>query len=269
MEHSLRSRPKGKTVGRHSGAKLLRIEAEVFRRDAEVWGLTQRSVAMSALAPIIASLAIIAIVPFPGVFRWVIEEDRLVEWLQFVLILSASLLFAALSARLIRTGPHGLALPYVLLTLGAFFIAGEEISWGQRIFGWRTPEELRAINAQQEISLHNIYWLHRWFIYAVMLGGMYGAIMPLIGLALPADWRSSMLGHLLIPPLCLVPAFFMPFGYRLTRIVVPFERYYPRGDIIYVIVEFSELTELCLYFGLLVFAWLNLRRLRQEPRSAA
>jgi hypothetical protein len=40
------------------------------------------------------------------------------------------------------------------------------------------------------------------------------------------------------------------------------ELFYP--DRAFIITEFSELTELCLYFGLLIFAWLSLRRLRQE-----
>ncbi len=37
-----------------------------------------------------------------------------------------------------------------------FFGAGEEISWGQRIFGWETSEAMKEINRQDEINLHNI-----------------------------------------------------------------------------------------------------------------
>lgn len=37
-----------------------------------------------------------------------------------------------------------------------FFAAGEEISWGQRIFHVQTPEPLREVNNQGEITLHNI-----------------------------------------------------------------------------------------------------------------
>ena len=45
-----------------------------------------------------------------------------------------------------------------LLGLAAlfFFAAGEEISWGQRIFHIQTPESLRQINNQGEITVHNI-----------------------------------------------------------------------------------------------------------------
>lgn len=42
--------------------------------------------------------------------------------------------------------------------LGALFVfgAGEEISWGQRIFGIESPEFFKANNAQQETNLHNL-----------------------------------------------------------------------------------------------------------------
>ena len=38
-----------------------------------------------------------------------------------------------------------------------FFIAfGEEISWGQRIFGIETPEYMRTANVQEELNIHNL-----------------------------------------------------------------------------------------------------------------
>ncbi len=40
-----------------------------------------------------------------------------------------------------------------------FFVCfGEEISWGQRIFGWQTPGFFIELNAQKELNIHNI-WL--------------------------------------------------------------------------------------------------------------
>jgi hypothetical protein len=264
MERSL-SRPKEAKPGRHPIALLLRRAAEMFARDAEAWGLTPGGGLMIALFPIVATFAFIAAASFPGVFVWVVDEDSLLETLQFLLILAVSLLSGRLSTRLFRGGWRRLGVLYMLLTLGTFFVAGEEISWGQRIFGWRTPEALEAINAQQEISVHNIHGFHQPFIYAVMLGGLYGTVMPFVGLALAAHRRRSMLGYLLIPPLCLAPAFFVPFGYRLCRLVFRPELYVAPGYRVFVITEFNELTELSLYFGLLVYVWLNLRRLRQEP----
>jgi len=35
-------------------------------------------------------------------------------------------------------------------------MAGEEVSWGQRVFRWRTPEALKGLNQQSELTLHNL-----------------------------------------------------------------------------------------------------------------
>ncbi len=43
------------------------------------------------------------------------------------------------------------------LALLCFLLLMEEISWGQRIIGFETPEEIEEINAQQETNLHNMF----------------------------------------------------------------------------------------------------------------
>ncbi len=45
---------------------------------------------------------------------------------------------------------------YVLGGIGFVFGAGEEISWGQRILGFETPDFLLDLNAQNEFNAHNI-----------------------------------------------------------------------------------------------------------------
>lgn len=47
-------------------------------------------------------------------------------------------------------------LAFLGFALIAFFGAGEEISWGQRIFNIATPEALNEFNAQGEITVHNL-----------------------------------------------------------------------------------------------------------------
>lgn len=52
---------------------------------------------------------------------------------------------------------HGLIikLGLIFLTLGCVYYAGEEASWGQHIFKWQTPENMRGGNAHEETNLHN------------------------------------------------------------------------------------------------------------------
>jgi hypothetical protein len=45
---------------------------------------------------------------------------------------------------------------YLGLALLFFFGAGEEISWGQRILGFQTPQSLSQVNRQKEFNLHNL-----------------------------------------------------------------------------------------------------------------
>jgi len=48
----------------------------------------------------------------------------------------------------------------LLLGLLLFTGFGEEISWGQRIFNFETPEGLKKINVQKEFTIHNIVYFN-------------------------------------------------------------------------------------------------------------
>jgi len=45
---------------------------------------------------------------------------------------------------------------YLMLALGSFFVLGEEISWGQRIFHFKTSEFFEEHNSQDEENIHNL-----------------------------------------------------------------------------------------------------------------
>lgn len=107
-----------------------------------------------------------------------------------------------------------LAIATVLL-LG--LMVGEELSWGQRIFGWSTPSFLAEINSQSEINLHNINTqLAQNILY-------FGGWLLLIGFAF---WRESLakllrkcskarLDFLIdwLPPGCFVGLFAVGFAF--------------------------------------------------------
>lgn len=75
------------------------------------------------------------------------SEENLFEGLTCIFFLSASVLFLAGSRR-----------NFWLIALGLvfFFGAGEEISWGQRIFGFQPPDSIREVNVQEEFNVHNL-----------------------------------------------------------------------------------------------------------------
>jgi len=91
-------------------------------------------------------------------YRILIMEDGIVENSSsfFWLLAALTLLFSVIRAKLNGKIYNLWLLPNILLI--AFFIVcgGEEISWGQRIFHLSTPDFLKAVNVQNELTLHNI-----------------------------------------------------------------------------------------------------------------
>jgi hypothetical protein len=95
------------------------------------------------------------------------EEDGLIEYAQAALFLVASVVLLVAAVRR-RTDVW-----CWLLGIGFFLVAGEEVSWGQRIFGIDTPEGFKESNVQQEINLHNLSAIHgnvRALGFMVVLG---------------------------------------------------------------------------------------------------
>ncbi len=78
------------------------------------------------------------------------KEDGFFEWLTFWYALVAALIWAWLSIRY-RLVPFLLPFAFFL------FFAMEEISWGQRLFEWETPEFIGSVNYQNETNIHNIF----------------------------------------------------------------------------------------------------------------
>ncbi len=111
---------------------------------------------VTAAVPVLGTvvLGVLFVVARPA-FYLVQQEDNVVEWGQFALCLGISAVALLAAWRLARRSPRSAAL-LVLVALAYFFVGGEEISWGQRVFGLVTPEELAAANQQSETNLHNI-----------------------------------------------------------------------------------------------------------------
>lgn len=45
---------------------------------------------------------------------------------------------------------------YLMLALALFFGGGEEMSWGQHLFGFGTPGDVNKVNVQGEFNIHNL-----------------------------------------------------------------------------------------------------------------
>ena len=76
----------------------------------------------------------------------------------------------------------------VIFGLGCVYFLGEEISWGQHLFGWATPESWMAVNDQGETNLHNMSgWLDQIPRTVLTIGIIAGGLVsPLI-----RKWRNG------------------------------------------------------------------------------
>lgn len=104
------------------------------------------------------------------------------EILQFLLISAACLVAVrALFDPAVRADKW-IAAWFVLAALCSFYVAGEEISWGQHILRWNTPEYWAVINDQNETNLHNTSaWLDQKPRIMLEIGVIAGGVLiPLL-----------------------------------------------------------------------------------------
>ena len=132
-------------------------------------------------------------------------EDRTYEWIGFAGFLGAGVF--SLLTLFHRNKMPKMAVLY-FLGVGLFYIvcAGEEASWGQRVFGWETPESFAEHNEQGETNLHNLDNL------PIHPKDVVSWFMKLFGIGLPVIFFFVFKGrdHILrrcVAPLSLVPLF--------------------------------------------------------------
>jgi len=230
--------------------------------DSAEWCLSRRTSILLFFLPFAVAVAALAAIPFRGAFRVLANEDGLAEWGQFVFLLVLIPVYARLSVALWRQGPRPVGLLYGFAALAVMFVVGEEISWGQRIFGWLTPDQLVDLNNQGETNVHNIGTLLKVFNLVVMGIALVAVVLPMLRWTLWRDRARSVAGYALVPPAVLIPAFGMEFSYRAIRLLVlPTPRY--------TITKLSEIAELSFYFGLVAFGLLAWRAIVDGRRPSA
>lgn len=88
---------------------------------------------------------------------FIFQEDGVLESLSAVFYFAATGIFAFG----FKNKPAPLRFWCLFFAVLMFLVGGEEISWGQRIFGMATPASLEAVNLQNEFNIHNIDGIHQ------------------------------------------------------------------------------------------------------------
>jgi hypothetical protein len=102
------------------------------------------------------------------------QEDRVVEWWTALLFLTAGVIALQRAFSQRRIGD-------ALVALFCMFVAGEELSWGQRLIGYTPPAAFLEHNTQQELNLHNfrdVLGRPKWLLAGILAG--YGLLLPAV-----------------------------------------------------------------------------------------
>jgi hypothetical protein len=188
----------------------------------------------------------------PAFYRWLSQEDGVVEWATFAAYLGAGILALPVArAQRARHRPFLGAL-YALLAIALLFVALEEISWGQRLFGIETPDAFSS-NAQEELNVHNLpsvqRYLHWAYVVVGLVGGMAWTLLPWVRRIRPLAWLEE-----LTPPWTLAPYFLSVSVVYLFYQLAPSVRS-PGGQEFFGCITWTdqEPAELLLALGILAF----------------
>jgi hypothetical protein len=183
------------------------------------------------------------------------DEDKFFEWATAFSLLAAGIMFFLFYLKVLYYN-KGRNFFLLALAIIMFIGFGEEISWGQRVFNFSTPEALKEINEQKEVSLHNIRLFQRSdhagnfksglariteinFLFKIFTM-FFGIVLPLMVFHLKSVSRLARKIKIPVPPVSIGIFFLISWGaYKTMETFVLLKgmdiQYY---DTIYEVMEF-------------------------------
>lgn len=197
----------------------------------------------------------------PGIFLRLVKEDGMVESLQFLMYFGAVIFSLLIAKRFIRLDKR-IFFFYLVLGIGLLFVSMEEISWGQRLIGFKTPAAVTEINYQNETTLHNIRPVQDSIHFAYIGIGLLGVFGNLVLKILRFPKKLA---------LYFAPAPYLSFYFLMIALYFTLHKYlhnyYELGSGRQVSVpRWQEISEAFLALGLLFFALTNYLRNRRGFR---
>jgi hypothetical protein len=208
------------------------------------------------------SIAPFLLVVFYSAFLWfditkplaivALTENNVVELLTFGTLLVGSVIGVRLSMQLRQSGAEVFVwVFYGLFSICLFIIAMEEIAWGQWFFGFETPEELKAINRQGELTFHNIEIWHDYIEALPLIYGLGGMLGIYLG-----RWQFF---SRVAPSILLLSWFAIIVGFSLLDLIHEFKVFNVR--LMHYVDHLDELMELFVGISSLLYVELARRRL--------
>ena len=188
-------------------------------------------------------------------YRVMRKENQPVELLTFLFLLVSSILGFVFFYKLFRSGSKLISLFYFIFAFGLFFVAMEEISWGQWFLKFHTPQYFRGINRQTEFNVHNIESVNLFFEILRVLFGLGGLISIALSRIRGFKYLSS--------PTSLLSWFLIILIFASLDLFNRFDPNYgdeQKGSLLWFTSMFTEFLELLISFSALLFILYNYRK---------
>ena len=132
------------------------------------WGRISPEVSLLPIYYLMFIYGFVYILPFGrdfiGIswFDWLRKEDGPLEWVQFIQYLSSSILAFIIFIKQKKKRNIN-SIVWLLIAFLSFIIAGEEISWGERLTGIGI-DTISKLNVQGETNFHNLPFFHNYLL---------------------------------------------------------------------------------------------------------
>jgi hypothetical protein len=127
---------------------------------------SSRALLSALIAVEVIALAMVAVAgASERTWAAVAQEDGIVEWATFIAFVMAAG-WLVCSVRKLSPSWWFKGATFLLAAF-CLVVAGEEISWGQRLFGFKPPEVFLERNFQQELNIHNVLMDERGLGFAL------------------------------------------------------------------------------------------------------
>lgn len=189
------------------------------------------------------------------------REGGFHELTQFGIMTAAFILCIITLVKMERKKNIWLTAWIVLAALGCFYVAIEEISWGQSFFQWQTPDIFKEINNQGESNIHNTSRLFNHIPRYILMVGIVvgGLLLPLIHL-INSKWLPHKF-NIIYPPAILsittITFVIITAGNKLSKMYLDTKMF----------TRSSEVEEIFMFFFVLLYIIIIKNRILSLSRN--
>ena len=184
------------------------------------------------------------------------RENHPVELITFLFLLAGAITGFIFSYKLAKSGEKLVSIFYFIFAFGLLFVAMEEISWGQWIFKFHTPDYMRGLNRQTEFNVHNIESVNLSFEILRVIFGLGGIVSIFLLKFKTFKFLSS--------PLSLISWFVIILIFAsldfYNRFDTSYQAFY-KGNIFWFTRKFTEFLEMLISISAFLFIWLNYKKI--------